>query len=127
MPRLPTVDWPLASVDELQVLPPEEARHAVLLGMMHLAASVMQVDLKSVIVDANAAAGEVLATFGMDSMMGMELRSRIAAWVGVDVAPHVLIGDRLSHVVKEIHDALQARCPAPRVAKQEIEMQVIEL
>lgn len=121
----------LATPEELSAWPADAATRAVLLGLMQLAGGVMQTDLRTAFADTDAAARSVLAVAGMDSMMAIELRSRIETWLEVDVAPHLLISTPMGQVAKDIHDSLRARQGATgtsgRRAEMETEMRVIEL
>jgi hypothetical protein len=51
-------------------------------------------------------AGDIgLSAFGVDSLMAMELRSRIRAWVNVELPTHMLVGDAtLAQVAGLIHE-----------------------
>lgn len=46
-----------------------------------------------------------LSSLGLDSLMAMELRNRMRLWLGIDLAPHLLIGaTEIGEVLESIHE-----------------------
>jgi acyl carrier protein len=100
----------LVTPGELLAMPVERAAHAILQGLAQLVSAVFRLDMARICGDGRPLADVRLSALGIDSLMAMELRNRVNAWMKVDIPAHTLIGGtRLDEVAQLLHQKILVR------------------
>ena len=93
----------LPTLGELTSLPTNEALNIILIALGELIGQVLRMQ-SPVLTDLAQLAELDLSSLGMDSLLAMELRNRIRAWVDVDLPAHLLIGNnKMLEIAETVH------------------------
>jgi len=93
----------LPTLGELTSLPTNEALNTILIALGELIGQVLRMQ-SPVLTDLVKLADLDLSSLGMDSLLAMELRNRIRAWVDVDLPAHLLIGNnKMLEIAETVH------------------------
>lgn len=97
----------LPSAEALAALPGPEAAPALLQALGRLVSGALRAELPR----DPAELGQLrIAALGVDSLLAMEIRGRIRAWLAVDVPAHLLIGGaRMAELAESIHQKMLLR------------------
>ncbi|MFZ1180139.1 MAG: beta-ketoacyl reductase, partial [Herbaspirillum sp.] len=96
----------LCAAEALMALDGPQARGRIADGLAVLIGEVLKMDAAREFADRVQFCSTHLSSLGIDSLMGMELRNRVRAWVKVDLPAHVLIG---GGTVQEVVELIQQK------------------